>query len=596
MQVMRFLRRAALPLVALTMFAYLSLSASGGDAGPQHPGPPLSSIALLSRFAREQGIAQSFQESGMGLPHLLATPHSVNPVSTLPLASLDTQVNQDFSLRPQNETTIAVNPSAPNMLVAGANDYRLGIPIGAAFYTSFDNGSTWNDGIPPYPLFVVTTGNNVRLTEPPSGTGDPVVAFGHARPGTGLSPGTPTAYYAYLAVSSSHCEHGIFVSRSTNGLTWAQPAVPALAPPKGLFTPIFWDRSENCSVFHDKPWLAVDNSGGPYDGRLYVTWSRFTFSNQKYHESKILMAYSDDNAQTWSEPREINGYSVPLCRHQISGVRGRCDESQFSSAVVGPDGTLHVAFINQQFQGALDGFRNQYLVVSIDPATAVLKGPYRAAGMIDGNFDFPVNSQGRTTLCNSNFRLATAGNLAVDPSDPSGQRLYIVFMDNRNGSSFPTTTQVTQEPPDSFACPQGATTDADIFIVKSTDGGAAWTAPKRVNQDGLGNGRDQWFPFAAVAGDGRVDVVFHDRRDDPFNRFAHVYLARSRDGGQTWVDTRVSSVPSNMNWAFGQGLFIGDYNGLAIAPDGTSYPFWTDARNGTSRVRQSDVFLDVVPP
>jgi hypothetical protein len=117
-----------------------------------------------------------------------------------------------------------------------------------------------------------------------------------------------------------------------------------------------------------------------------------------------------------------------------------------------------------------------------------------------------------------------------------------------------------------------------------------------VNQDPLGNGKDQWFPFAAVAPDGRVDVVFHDRRDDPFNRFAHACLARSLDGGATWTDARLTDRPSNMNWAFENGLFMGDYNGIAIGPDGTSYPFWTDARNGTPLVRQSDVYMEIVPP
>ena len=142
-----------------------------------------------------------------------------------------------------------------------------------------------------------------------------------------------------------------------------------------------------------------------------------------------------------------------------------------------------------------------------------------------------------------------------------------VFADNRNGSAFPFPTRVTQEPPDSFTCPAGTTTDADVFIVKSIDGGLTWSPPLRVNQDDLANGKDQWFPFVAVTSDGRVDVVFYDRRDDQFNRLTHVYLARSGDGGITWTDARVSDVPSNMNWAFEDGLFIGDYQVLFIFAD-----------------------------
>lgn len=586
-------------LLSIGIVLGLLVLSTGSGAEPRHVSPPLSSIALYSHFALEQGWAVPFLQedadvaAGVARPREGLVPHQAG--------GTDVKVNQDFSLRPQNETTIVVNPWSPNMLVAGANDYRLGAPIGAAFYTSFDGGFTWSDGIPPYPLFVVTAGANVRLVETPFGTGDPVLAFGRARSGSsGLAEGTPVVYYAYLGVSANFCEHGIFVSRSNDGLRWARPVVPPLFPPDGLFTPVYWNRKENCSVFNDKPWLAVDTSGGPHDGRLYVTWTRFVFNHNRYQESPILMAYSDDNAETWSDPMEISGLSRTLCREQIGGPAGRCDESQFSSVVVGPDGSVYVAFINQQFGGADDGFRNQYLVVKVNPDTLAVSGPYRAAGMIDGQNDFPVNILGQPTLCNSNFRLNSAGNLVVDSTSNA---LYVVFIDNRNGSSFPFPTRVTQEPADSFACPQDSTTDTDVFIVKSTDGGMTWvnpadgsSSPLRVNQDSLGNGKDQWFPFAAVAPDGRVDVVFYDRRDHAFNRFTHVYLARTHDGGASWTEVRITERPSNMNWAFDAGLFIGDYNGMAIGPDGTSYPFWTDARNGTPLRRQSDVMMDVVPP
>ena len=619
--------RALTSTLVLGLLIYVSLSPEGGDARPLPKGPPVSATGLLSAFAQENGLAPpSIGVQAIG-PVDLAPPASVGVAPGV--SALDIRVNQDFSLRPQNETTIAVNPRSPNMLVAGANDYRLGNPVGAAFYTSFDGGASWNDGFPPFPLLAGTTKGHRLLQESPFGTGDPVVAFGRARSvAGGPTPGSSLAYYAYLGVSGSFCEHGIFVSRSSNGLTWTRPVVPPLFPPGGLFTPVYWDNADDCGVFNDKPWLAVDNSGGPHDGRVYVTWSRFKFSRREYKESPIFMAFSDNNGQTWSQPIEISGYSPArcdtqvsrprgrcdesqfsgghspgLCDAQVSGRRGRCDESQFSNAVVGKDGTLYVAFLNQQFRGEEDGFRNQYLITTVHPDTLAVSGPYKVADLIDGQNDLPVGGSGDATLCNSNFRFNSAGNLAADPSDPAGSTFYLVFADNRNGSSFPTRPEVSQQPPDSFACPSGATTDNDVFMVKSTDGGVTWTnpaaadgSPLRVNLDPLQDGKDQWFPFAAVAPDGRVDVMFYDRRDDPFNRLAHVYLARSHDGGATWTEQRVSSSFSNMNWAFDGGQFIGDYNGMAIGPDGTTYPFWTDARGGTPSLRHSDVYMGIVPP
>ena len=578
-------------LLAVALVAFLSLSQEGG-AQLGREGPPLSSVALLSRFALEQGLAApSFAAEGAE-PSLEGAGAAARQAVAAFAGRRDIRVNQDFSLRPQNETNIVVSPFSPNMLVAGANDYRLGAPIGAAFYTSFDGGFSWVDGVPPFPLLAVTTGGTVKLTEPPFGTGDPVLAFGRARAGSpGLSAGDPVVYYAYLGVSASFCEHGIFVSRSTDGRLWSRPVVPPLAPPGGRFTPVFWNSDRNCSVFNDKPWLAVDTSGGPHDGRVYVTWTRFVFNHNRFRESPILMAYSDDNAETWTGPIEVSGVSRTLCRHQVSGRAGRCDESQFSSLAIGPDGAVHVAFINQQFRGKNDGFRNQYLISRVDPDTMAVSGPFRAAGLVDGEDDLPLNALGQPTLCAANFRLNSAGNLAIAPG---GAAMYIVFMDNRNGSSFPFPTAVTQVPEDSFSCPEGTTTDTDVFIVKSSDGGTTWSSPLRVNQDTPNNGRDQWFPFAAVAPNGRVDVLFYDRRDNP--RLTHAYLARSSDGGVTWTDNRVSDAFSDMNRAFEGGLFIGDYNGLAIGPDGTSYPFWTDARTGTPLIRQSDVVIDIVAP
>jgi hypothetical protein len=44
----------------------------------------------------------------------------------------------------------------------------------------------------------------------------------------------------------------------------------------------------------------------------------------------------------------------------------------------------------------------------------------------------------------------------------------------------------------------------------------------------------------------------------------------------------VSDVPSNMDYSFGAGVFIGDYNNVAIGPNNPAFGFWTDTRNGRS--------------
>jgi hypothetical protein len=76
-----------------------------------------------------------------------------------------------------------------------------------------------------------------------------------------------------------------------------------------------------------------------------------------------------------------------------------------------------------------------------------------------------------------------------------------------------------------------------VRLVRSDDAGAHWGAPATVNQDA--GAADQFQPSVAVAGH-EVAVAFLDRRLDPANTFADEWLARSRDGGATWSETRLS--------------------------------------------------------
>src|SRR5436190_8051471 len=52
----------------------------------------------------------------------------------------------------------------------------------------------------------------------------------------------------------------------------------------------------------------------------------------------------------------------------------------------------------------------------------------------------------------------------------------------------------------------------DIHFIRSTDGGATWSAPVRVNNDTPGNRAFQWFGTMSVAPNGRIDAVWNDTR------------------------------------------------------------------------------------
>src|SRR5262249_37310096 len=129
--------------------------------------------------------------------------------------------------------------------------------------------------------------------------------------------------------------------------------------------------------------------------------------------------------------------------------------------------------------------------------------------------------------------------LAVAPDDP--RTLYLAWNDGRWDSSF-----------DYFGNPGQ---HADIAFSRSTDAGATWSAPQRVNDDPQGNGVAQCQPSIAVAPDGRVGVIWHDRRDDPNGYLYNLYYSESTDQGRTWsANQRGSDVPSNpMGWTYAKG-------------------------------------------
>jgi hypothetical protein len=378
-----------------------------------------------------------------------------------------------------------------------------------------------------------------------------------------------------------------------------------------LGTVDYWPYAFDCSVGFDKEYMTTDNSGGPHDGRVYVTYTRFLFdvgdpadpTDDAYLESPIFLSYSDDKGESWTVAGEINGASPELCEFQVDTTGGSgpgasgpdqtpydCDESQYSVPVVGSDGALYVHFVNEQnssewesggtFGPETGDFDNQVLVVRVNPDTFAVEGPYHVTMLADGATNYPINTGGRQTVCNGGWRLNAFGNLAIGPQD----ELYAVWADNRNGDEFPFPTFLN----DDFSCPDGLNTSTDVFISRSFDGGVTWSPARKITKDPPNF--DNWFPWVDVGADGRVWVVYHDRRASGDNTLTDAWVAVSGNQGGRWQERRVSD-ESSAYWDdfFGTPTFIGDYNGLAIG-DGKVYATWTDGR----AEGDTDVFLEVI--
>jgi hypothetical protein len=477
----------------------------------------------------------------------------------------DNKTNQDYACFPQDETSIAVNPTNPKNAIGGTNDYRLGWGS-SGFYATTDNGNHWYDGIKPFP----TNANQAR--DHIDGGGDPSVVYD--REGT--------AYYNDLHFARENDESGIFTARSTNGgFTWSRPCVPAGStdtaarcggngdvrrPGDGVvnYTPDP-DNTLNGDVpFNDKNYMAAGprpagvtatcfapisrtaipagSSGCPTEligpDRLYVTWTIFHPNGT----SQINLSYSDDRAYSWSPPRPISG-SAPFCQFSSLGGNG-CDDNQFSTPTVNPvTGGLYVVFENFNTPD-----ENQYLAVRSNDGGQTIQGPFFISTVFDVNYprsgsnrlDCTQRGQGgRSVLTNSCFRVNSGGNVVVDRRGGEfADDLYMVFSDNRNGSRQSSNT--------------------DVFMFASKDGGTTWIGPTRVNDDpsrppdlategGRDCGRivgricpsvapnfgnDQWFPWIDISNKGDLNVVFYDRRLDTNSTVGEWPTSRAAPNGR----------------------------------------------------------------
>jgi hypothetical protein len=100
--------------------------------------------------------------------------------------------------------------------------------------------------------------------------------------------------------------------------------------------------------------------------------------------------------------------------------------------------------------------------------------------------------------------------------------------------------------------------DPDVFASSSADRGSTWNTPVRINADAIGNGTSQLFVWLAQdASTGFLHAVYHERGAAADSEM-RVVLARSEDGGRTWLNTAVPLPPFRTTAA----VPFGDYNGI----------------------------------
>ena len=114
--------------------------------------------------------------------------------------------------------------------------------------------------------------------------------------------------------------------------------------------------------------------------------------------------------------------------------------------------------------------------------------------------------------------------------------------------------------------PPSYSTGTDVMLARSTDGGATFSAPVRINDDATTN-KWHWFGTFSVAPNGRLDAVWYDTRNAADNLQSQLFYSYSTDAGVTWSSNVPVSASFNPTEGWPQQNKIGDY--ITIVSDNT---------------------------
>src|SRR5215467_13203540 len=278
----------------------------------------------------------------------------------------------------------------------------------------------------------------------------------------------------------------------------------------------------------DKEWITVDNFAGAGNGNVYLVSRRFGAG------PGIYFFRSTDQGAT---------FGPNLGTLIVTGSQG-------AFVAVGPDHSVYVFW----YAGATIQMRK-----STDQGLTFGAPVTVASGLIGGtNGDLGLSGIRQGTTTASGFRSSEFPHAAVNPVNGN---IYVTFANNPAGVD-----------------------KADVFVTQSTDGGATWGAPIRVNDDATTT--DQWQPTLAVTPDGQnLGVFYYSRQEDPVNNNLFKFYGRVASiSGATLTFTPsfaisdVASLPEFGRDVVVNPTYMGDYD-RAVGTSGGFHVTWADNRD-----------------
>ncbi|MGH2455570.1 MAG: sialidase family protein [Candidatus Limnocylindria bacterium] len=557
----RFVRALAATGAALALLA--ATASPAGAVGVLDPGADGDDAVTGQAFVRHDG------GTDQAIQHCNDQGTSTDPDADP--NDGDSDSNDGGSRRQGNEPFTVIDPTDPDTVVAGWNDYCQ-TDLGAGwqgFGYSRDGGETWiNSFVPGYPADTSAEGMASPLFGRHTEAGDPIAAFDNAGNlfvgGISFNRGGPINGDVYVATYSA--ADVPIAGAPAYPVDYSHTRVVGQGTPSRNFV----------GIFQDKPLLEVDRTGGETDGNVYVCWSRFT----GFGQNKIQFSRSTDGGQTFSKP-------VFLTAHGQSGSVQSCD-----IAIEG-DGDVYVTF--RTFADASQNGENALYFTRSTNGGASFGGPVKIRGIVPYAPADPFRDCGDGPFeCTSQFVFARVPLEPRSTADQSGgDGVHLVYNEIDPASVEPTTSTYR-------SAGGGMVGRSVVYVVSSTDDGATWSEPVKVDDaGGLGH---QFFPdIDALAG--TLAVVWQDSRTDQCysvqlpmgntpnatscgSEIVNTFVASSLDGGATWSPSaKVSDVGHQPQYEmFGNRdiPFQGDYNWVSIvqADNGLeAYVSWTDNRD-----------------
>lgn len=335
-----------------------------------------------------------------------------------------------------------------------------------------------------------------------------------------------TAWATTLGINASGTRLRVQAYRSTDGgATWT------------------WDATVSGSQTRaDKPRMWVDHgAASPFKDHIYVCW-----------HNGYPQFVSRRTASGWDAPQQISGA-------ETSGTAMGCDVKTNGA------GDVFVAW-------PATGNRRLLMAKSTDGG-ARFGAPVTLATTHDSyDIGLPAFFDRRALIYVSAGAWRTAARNMV----------YASWTDLSGESGC---TSAADEPDGDVA----SSCTSRIWFARSSDGGAAWSAPVRIHHQPAKN--DQFNPWLVVdETNGQLAIIYYDTAEDPDRRKTHLYYQASFDHGATWTAPfRVTTSPTDETDDRSNLNQYGDYNGLS-GHAGSFWPSWTDRRNnGTEEIWTANV-------